>query len=209
MPTATRHRFVDMRIADILEAPAPPGCYIVVLEERGGRRRLLIWIARAEATAMALRLAGMGLPARPLAGDLAAALVEALGGRLAEVRIDRLDQGTFYATVALEARRGRSRSTPAQRRPQPGSGRRDAGPGGRRRAGPGGRGGPRRAAAAPAGTGRGRVAGSAGARGAAVHRVNVGRGRPLRSRPAPAGRPGRPRCGRAGARAPRPATAAP
>ena len=82
MPAATQHRFVDMRIADVLKVPAPPGCYIVLLEERDGQRQLLIWIAGAEATSMALRLAGMGLPARPLGWDLTAALVEALGGRL-------------------------------------------------------------------------------------------------------------------------------
>jgi hypothetical protein len=34
MPAATQHRFVDMRIADVRKAPAPPGGYIVLLEER-------------------------------------------------------------------------------------------------------------------------------------------------------------------------------
>jgi bifunctional DNase/RNase len=106
MPAATQYRFVDMRIADVLKAPAPPGCYIALLEERGGRRQLLIWIGGAEATSMAFRLVGMGLPARPLSWDLAAALVEALGGRLVEVRVDRLDQGTFYATVVLDGPQG-------------------------------------------------------------------------------------------------------
>jgi uncharacterized protein len=106
MATATRHRFVDLRIADVFKAPAQPDCYIVLLEERGGERQLLIWIGGAEATSMALRLAGMGLPARPLGADLTAALVGTLGGRLVEVRIDRLDEGTFYATVALEGPQG-------------------------------------------------------------------------------------------------------
>jgi hypothetical protein len=106
MPAATQHRFVDMRIADVLKVPAPPGCYIVLLEERDGQRQLLIWIAGAEATSMALRLAGMGLPARPLGWDLTAALVEALGGRLVEVRVDRLDQSTFYATVVVDGPQG-------------------------------------------------------------------------------------------------------
>jgi uncharacterized protein len=95
-----------MRIADVLKVPAPPGCYIVLLEERDGQRQLLIWIAGAEATSMALRLAGMGLPARPLGWDLTAVLVEALGGRLVEVRVDRLDQSTFYATVVVDGPQG-------------------------------------------------------------------------------------------------------
>jgi uncharacterized protein len=106
MQAATRHRSVDMRIADVLKAPAPPGCFIVLLEERGGERQLLIWIGGAEASSMALRLSGMRPPARPLGPDLTAALVEALGGRLVEVRIDRLDQQTFYATVVVDGPQG-------------------------------------------------------------------------------------------------------
>ena len=107
MPTATKHRFVDMRVADVVKAPAPPECYIVLLEERGGgNRRLLIWIAGSEAISMALRLAGMGRPARPLGADLTAALVDALGGRLVEIRVERLEEGTFYATVALDGPQG-------------------------------------------------------------------------------------------------------
>jgi bifunctional DNase/RNase len=106
MHPATQRRMVDMRIADVLKAPAPPGCYIVLLEERGAHRQLPIWIAGAEATAMALRLAGPGRPARPLGADLAAALVGALGGRLVEVRVDRLDEGTFYATVVVDGPQG-------------------------------------------------------------------------------------------------------
>jgi uncharacterized protein len=107
MPAATRHRFVDMRVADLLEAPGPPGCSIVLLEERGGElRRLLIWIGGSEATSLALRLAEMGRPARPMSADLTAAVVDGLGGRLVEVRVDRLEEGTFYATIVLDGPRG-------------------------------------------------------------------------------------------------------
>ena len=107
MPAATRHRFVDMRVADLLEAPGPPGCSIVLLEERGSElRRLLIWIGGSEATSLALRLAEMGRPARPLSADLTAAVVDALGGRLVEVRVDRLEGGTFYATVVVDGQPG-------------------------------------------------------------------------------------------------------
>jgi bifunctional DNase/RNase len=109
MPTTTRRRLVDMRVADLVKAPAPApaDCYIVLLEELGDqRRRLLVWIGGTEAVSMALRLAGMGQPARPLGADLSAALVGALGGRLVEVRIDRLEEGTFYATVAVDGPQG-------------------------------------------------------------------------------------------------------
>jgi bifunctional DNase/RNase len=64
MPVDTPNQFVDMRVADVIKVPDPPDCNIVLLEERGGeQRRLLIWISRAEATSMALRLTGMGRPA--------------------------------------------------------------------------------------------------------------------------------------------------
>jgi uncharacterized protein len=107
MPTATRHRFVDLRIADLVKAPGPPGCAIVVLEEQDGElRQLLIWTGGSEALSLALRLAGLGRPARPDGAEVSVALVDALGGRLLEVRIDRLEQGTFYATVALDGPRG-------------------------------------------------------------------------------------------------------
>jgi bifunctional DNase/RNase len=107
MPAATRHRFVDMRVADLLQAPGPPDCSVVLLEERGGElRRLLIWIGGSEATSLALRLAELGRPARPLSMDLTAAVVDALGGRLVEVRVDRLEAGTFYATVVLDGQAG-------------------------------------------------------------------------------------------------------
>lgn len=43
---------------------------------------------------------------RPLAHDLAVRLVEALGGRLREVRIDRLTDKTFYAAVVLDGQAG-------------------------------------------------------------------------------------------------------
>jgi bifunctional DNase/RNase len=95
MPAVTRHRSVDMRIADLIKVPSPPDCAIVLLEERGGDpRRLLIWIGGPEATSMALRLAGMGRPARPLGADLSVALVDSLG------------EGTFYATVVVDGPRG-------------------------------------------------------------------------------------------------------
>jgi bifunctional DNase/RNase len=106
MPAMTGQRSVDMRVADVVRAPDLPDCYVALLEERGGERRLLIWIAGSEAISLALRLAGMGRPARPLGADLSAALVEALGGRLVEVRVDRLDGHTFYATVVLDGPRG-------------------------------------------------------------------------------------------------------
>jgi bifunctional DNase/RNase len=48
---------------------------------------------------------GPRLP-RPLGSDLAARLVQALGGTLREVRIDRLSEGTHYAVVVVDGPQG-------------------------------------------------------------------------------------------------------
>jgi hypothetical protein len=43
---------------------------------------------------------------RPLASDLTARLVQALGGNLREVRIDRLTEGTYYAVIVIDGPQG-------------------------------------------------------------------------------------------------------
>jgi RNA polymerase sigma factor (sigma-70 family) len=79
--------------------------HIVILAERGGDRRLPIWVGQAEATALALELEAVEMP-RPFTYKLAASLVGAAGSRLAEVRITRLLDGVFYASVLLDGPAG-------------------------------------------------------------------------------------------------------
>jgi Domain of unknown function (DUF151) len=71
--------------------PRPPRR---LLQEPRSGRRLPIWIGQDTAIEIALRLLGHGPLARPLGSDLTARLVQALGGHLREVRIDRLTDGT-------------------------------------------------------------------------------------------------------------------
>jgi bifunctional DNase/RNase len=86
----------------------------VLLEPESGRR-LPIWIGREHALELALRLLGHGSPlARPVASDLAARLVHALGASLHEVRIDRLTAGTYHAVVVVDGPQG---STEVDARP--------------------------------------------------------------------------------------------
>ena len=80
--------------------------HIVILAERGGDRRLPIWVGQQEATALALELEAVETP-RPFTYKLAASLVEASGSRLAEVRITRLLDGVFYASVLMDSPSGR------------------------------------------------------------------------------------------------------
>jgi len=75
--------------------------HAMVLSERGGDRRLPIWIGPAEATALALMLESVETP-RPFSYKLAAGLVEAAGSRITEVKITRLLESVFYACVVVQ-----------------------------------------------------------------------------------------------------------
>jgi RNA polymerase sigma factor (sigma-70 family) len=79
--------------------------HIMVLAERGGDRRLPIWVGPAEAIAMAMALEAVETP-RPFTHKLAADLVQAAGSRLAEVRIARLLDEVFYASVLVDGHSG-------------------------------------------------------------------------------------------------------
>jgi len=73
---------------------------VMILAERAGDRTLHIWIGLAEATVLALALESVETP-RPFPYKLAAGLVEAAGSRISEVRITRLTEGIFYASVIV------------------------------------------------------------------------------------------------------------
>ena len=75
--------------------------HAMVLAERGGDRRLPIWIGPAEATALALVLESVETP-RPFLYKLAAGLVEAAGSQITEVKITRLLDSVYYACVVVQ-----------------------------------------------------------------------------------------------------------
>jgi len=75
--------------------------HVMVLTERGGDRRLPIWIGPAEATVLALVLESVETP-RPFPYKLAAGLVEAAGSQITEVKITRLLDSVFYASVVVQ-----------------------------------------------------------------------------------------------------------
>ena len=107
MPTATDRDFLDMPVRDVRRVTrSGRDQHVVLLQEPQGGRRLPIWIGQDTAIEIALRLLGHGPLARPLGSDLSARLVHALGGNLREVRIDRLTEGTYYATVVVDGPQG-------------------------------------------------------------------------------------------------------
>jgi bifunctional DNase/RNase len=93
MPTATDRDFLDMPVRDVRRIT------------RSGRDHHVV-LLQDTAIEIALRLLGHGPLARPLGSDLTARLVQALGGNLREVRIDRLTEGTYYATVVVDGPQG-------------------------------------------------------------------------------------------------------
>jgi RNA polymerase sigma factor (sigma-70 family) len=103
-------RGVAMRVADVRRSRAEgdrPERFVVVLEEINGDRTLPIWIGPFEGTAIAMLLSGTEMP-RPMTFQFAANLLEAAGADIVGVRIDRLVEGTFYATVGLSGPSGSS-----------------------------------------------------------------------------------------------------
>lgn len=76
---------------------------VVILQEADGSRVLPIWIGPAEASAIAMELAGMTF-ARPLTHDLFPPLIRGLGGTLTRVLITRVQENTYYAEMVI--RRG-------------------------------------------------------------------------------------------------------
>ena len=100
--------WVDSHVAQILQTTGEGQLgpkHIMILAERDGDRRLPIWIGPAEAVALALTLEAEQTP-RPFTYALAAGLVEAAGGTVAEVRITRLRAPVFYAAVLVHGAGG-------------------------------------------------------------------------------------------------------
>ncbi len=75
---------------------------LVLLREVDGARYLPIWIAAAEATAIAFAQQGV-VPPRPLTHDLLRDVVAAFEQELDEVRITDVKDGVFYAKLVFES----------------------------------------------------------------------------------------------------------
>ena len=73
---------------------------IVVLQERDGDRRLHIWIGPAEASAIAMELAGVKF-SRPLTHDIVKQIIVGLAAELKQVLITRVEENTYYAELHL------------------------------------------------------------------------------------------------------------
>ncbi|MEE8191157.1 MAG: bifunctional nuclease family protein [Gemmatimonadales bacterium] len=73
---------------------------VVILQEKEGKRVLPIWIGPAEASAIAMELAGVKF-SRPLTHDLVKQIVVGLGADLQRVVISQVKENTYYAELHL------------------------------------------------------------------------------------------------------------
>lgn len=73
---------------------------VVLLREKGGNRILPIWIGFFEAQAIYMAMKGVMLE-RPLTHDLCSDTICYLGGKLKEVHIYKIYEGTFYAHLVV------------------------------------------------------------------------------------------------------------
>jgi RNA polymerase sigma factor (sigma-70 family) len=106
--TAAGESAVEMRVRDVRRYRAANNSefmHVALLEGVHDARVLPIWMCEFEATAIALHLEGVATP-RPLAYAFAAGLLQATGGQLREVRINRLEDSVFYAMAVVEGSEG-------------------------------------------------------------------------------------------------------
>jgi bifunctional DNase/RNase len=108
MTTATAVGYVEMRIVKVVGLGAGAGdqpILYVVLAEVAGNRQFAIAIGQPEAFSLAARLGGMEWR-RPMTYQFVAALVQALGGRARQVRIERVVNDAYIAAVEVEGPHG-------------------------------------------------------------------------------------------------------
>jgi RNA polymerase sigma factor (sigma-70 family) len=109
MATAAESSWVEVSVAEVRRAAGDDTVrrpHVIVLQERGGSRRLPIWTAPTEAVALACTLEAVETP-RPMTYQLAVNLLQAAHAPVAEVRITRLVESVFYAVVVLDGPGGR------------------------------------------------------------------------------------------------------
>ena len=76
---------------------------VIYLREVGGTREFYIVIGIFEATSIDRRVKGVAVP-RPLTHDLALRICDALGGKMQDIVISRIEEQTYFAHLRI--RRG-------------------------------------------------------------------------------------------------------
>jgi bifunctional DNase/RNase len=77
------------------------GQRVVILKDAPADRYLFIWIASAEASAIAMELQGSTSP-RPLTHDLLKSVIREMGGKVTSIVITDLVDDVFYARLVID-----------------------------------------------------------------------------------------------------------
>ncbi|HBF89304.1 MAG TPA: hypothetical protein DDX39_11745 [Bacteroidales bacterium] len=91
---------VKLNVLGLSYSQTQSGAYALVLSEEDGERRIPIIIGGYEAQAIAIELEGLK-PPRPLTHDLFLSLANAIGIRVVEVNIYKLEEGIFYSEITI------------------------------------------------------------------------------------------------------------
>jgi len=104
--TPTDTAMVPMRVSKAVALRDGDDLFqFVVLDELDGDRHLVIGVGEAEAFALDTSLQGVQW-GRPMTYQFTEALIRSLGGRVREVRLDRIVAGAYAATVEVEGPQG-------------------------------------------------------------------------------------------------------
>lgn len=91
--------FVQMALHKIIISEMQDA-QVIWLKEVDGERKFSIQIGSGEALAIEHRLNGRVSP-RPMTHDLLASVIEEMGGTLERIEITRLQDRTFFASIAI------------------------------------------------------------------------------------------------------------
>jgi bifunctional DNase/RNase len=106
MTAATGTDLLPMRIGKVVGLKdGDEFAEFVVLDKLDGDEHLIIGIGSSEAFALAASLGGTEF-GRPMTYQFMFALVQSVGGRVREVRLDRVVDGAYAATVEAEGSQG-------------------------------------------------------------------------------------------------------
>jgi hypothetical protein len=90
-----------MDILGLSTSPSSGGAYALILTEVEGMRRLPIIIGSFEAQAIALELENIK-PPRPMTHDLLKNMIQGFEGRVKQILVSDLSEGTFYSKIIVE-----------------------------------------------------------------------------------------------------------
>ncbi|MGQ9730264.1 MAG: bifunctional nuclease family protein [Candidatus Zipacnadales bacterium] len=83
----------------------PQGRALIFLTDENNQQTLPIWIGIAEAQAIVMKMQDQKYP-RPLTHDLLKSVIEETGYVVDQVRVTKLDNGTFHARIDLSGPKG-------------------------------------------------------------------------------------------------------